>query len=63
MLAFQVFQSLCHSIAITGGAFVANLSVCYFLWGANGMGLGTSVKTFDAGQWLIHGSVLDRFRA
>jgi len=46
--AVQTFHSLRHSAAITGGAFVANLSVCYFLWVTNGMGSGTSVKTFDA---------------
>jgi hypothetical protein len=37
--------------------------VCYFLCAANGMGRGTSVSSFDAGQWLDHGSLLNRFRA
>jgi hypothetical protein len=42
-------------------SFVANLSVCYFLWMANGIGIGASVKFFDAGQWLFNGGVLNRF--
>ena len=63
MLAVQEFQSLCHSPANADGAFVANLSVCYFEWAANGLGSGASVMIFDAGLWLFDGSVLDRFRA
>jgi len=46
-----------------GGAFVANLLVCYFLWGLSGAGSGTSVTIFHAGQWLDYGNVQDRFRA
>ena len=41
-------------------SFVANLSVCYFLWMANGIGIGASVKFFDAEQWLFKGGVLNR---
>jgi hypothetical protein len=47
----------CHCFC----SFVANLSVCYFLWMANGIGIGASVKFFDAGQWLFNGGVLNRF--
>ena len=63
MLAVQVLQSLCHSPAIADGAFVANLSVCYFLWAVNGLGRGASVMIFDAGSWLFDGWKLDRLRA
>jgi hypothetical protein len=47
----------CHLTAIVGGAFVANLSVCYFLWGLSGEGSGTSVTIFHAGHWLDYGNV------
>ncbi len=58
--AVRVFQPVCHSHAITGVAFVANLSVCYLAWKGRGSCRGTSGMIFNAQQWLDHGSVLIR---
>ena len=55
MFAVLVFQSLCHSLAIVGSAFVANLSVCYLAWRVIGSGNGTSVNIRAASQWLFDG--------